>query len=1307
MPKKKASNRLKKIFDGVTPEETLALPKQSVKKTRPILEETPQLPVPSDLPKTKPLNSNNLPTSTKAERKTDPNKSKQLKPTSDRAENNTSVETITESVSEGGSILSFAFQAKEDNWSILRVVDEPTRQWTDDEQLLIKQVTDQLSLALENAYLFQDSQRRANEMTALAQIGREISSTLNTEAILQKISEHAHKLLQAASAAIYIPNEEITLLQPIATTGEEAQEIKDDPLTIGKGVIGSIAANRVGEIINNVNEDSRAITIKGTETTTIEHLMVMPILTQDTLRGVIAVWREGDEQEFVTTEFDFLSSLAQQAAVTIENARLFEEETRRSAELQAVSEISSALSTILNEQRLLEEFVYLTRKRFNLYHTHIFMLEEDKITLSVRACGWLEEEKKGTQDSHSININQQVSLVAKAARTHQTVIQNNVREDPTWLANPELPYVKSEMAVPVFSQEKLLGILNVHSERGQAFSDSDAAIMTTLATQIGAVIQNTRLFQQIRSSQSQLSEALKIARLGYSESDPKSALMTLTDELYALLETNSEKEGGYTHSFEHVLKVFVFPEDEPKARTAMRDAIASTDAAEIAAEIRFVTRSEKIIWVRTIYKAERDAAGNPIKVISSAQDITERKIAEDAIQRRNQYLATSAEISRIVTSTLDLDTIFARTVNLVAERFNLYHAAIFTTDETKFNASFREGTGMAGEAMKTGKFSVQVNDRNIIGSVIWNGEALVIDDVSADPRYKPNELLSETRSEAGIPLRIGNRTIGVLDIQSTQLSAFNENDLAVLQTLADQVAIAIDNARSYEISQQAVLEMRETDRVKSQFLANMSHELRTPLNSIIGFSRVILKGIDGPVTELQQQDLTAIYNSGQHLLALINDILDLSKIEAGKMELAFDDVNIVDLINGVLSTISGYTKDKPITIKKITPTDLPIIRADAIRLRQVMLNLLSNAAKFTDEGEIKVEAKIIVEQETGRQEVMVSVTDSGPGISPEDQKKLFQAFSQVDDSPTRKTGGTGLGLSISDRLVQMHGGRIGVNSAVGKGSTFFFTVPAPQVKEQKTDDDSGVKVILAIDDDEKVISLYERYLQPQGYQVVSVTDPAKAKEKAIQIKPFAITLDIMMPNIDGWQVLSELKADPATRDIPIVICSIIEDHKKGFSLGASDYLAKPILEEDLLDALDRLNADGSIKEVLVIDDDPNDLRLIGKMLNDQGRYKSILAEGGPQGWQMIQASPPQAVILDLFMPEMDGLSIIENMRSDDKLRDVPVIMITGADLSPEQRENMNKMGQVLLNKGSFTPNELLGTIERALHRIQKKKKATS
>jgi CheY-like chemotaxis protein/two-component sensor histidine kinase len=490
-----------------------------------------------------------------------------------------------------------------------------------------------------------------------------------------------------------------------------------------------------------------------------------------------------------------------------------------------------------------------------------------------------------------------------------------------------------------------------------------------------------------------------------------------------------------------------------------------------------------------------------------------------------------------------------------------------------------------------------------------------------------------------------------------------------------------------------IKDLREVDKLKSQFLANMSHELRTPLNSIIGFSRVILKGIDGPITDMQQQDLTAIYNSGQHLLGLINDVLDLARIEAGKMELNFEEVNLADMVQSVLSTAKGLVKEKPIQLVSNVLAGTATVRGDAMRIRQIFINLLSNAAKFTDEGAIKVEAQN-QKGPDGKTEVLIRVTDTGPGITAEDQEKLFKAFSQVDGSATRKSGGTGLGLSICANLVQLHGGRIGVTSEPGQGSTFWFTLP-PYL--QPLDEiPLGRKVVVAVDDDPKVISLYERYLAPQGYYVIPFIDAKGAKDRIIAIKPHAITLDVMMPNVDGWTLLSELKSDPATRDIPVIICSILEQADKGFNLGAADYLIKPILEEDLVHAIKRLDKKGQIRNILVIDDNADDRRLIEKILSAEGKYEISAVEGGRQGWEAIKANPPHAVILDLFMPDWDGFTLLEKLREDSALRDLPVLVISGGGLTQEQQKQLQDFGKRLLLKGSLKEGELISSIEHAL-----------
>lgn len=1312
---------------------------------------------------------------------------------------------LTTSISHSPGAMSLAFRKDEKSWATLRVSDDSTpRVWATEEQMLVKQVADQLSLALENANLFQEAQERNQQLSALNEIIVSASQSLNLEDVLENMLDKYTAIIGFDAALVALKNPDTGNLElRVSRNLPEKMESRFSK----QGMEGTLCETVYKEekVISFGNIGPEAPhEAKGLQPFGINTYLGIPLDVKGNTVGTLCAFRHtpGELEENVLI---LAQSVGHQIGTTIENARLFEETrksqqavTRSESELRALfsamndviivldkdgryiriaptnpsrlyrpademigktvkevlpadtaNTVMSAIKTALRTEETVkfEYSLEINRKEF-WFDATISKLSQEEVFLVAR---------DSTERKYSELIQQAITEISEAALTapdinsllqvihagvtrliparnfyialydersdwitfpYSTDERDSVRlpqklgKDLTshvlrtaqpLLATPEIyeKLIKAGeidaddthgidwLGIPLRSGTQRLGVMAVQSyDRDVRLNERDRETLTLIAGQASIAIERKR-------SQDELAKF----KLGL---DRSADAVFITNPNGAIIYANPGFEKVYGYKAEEVIG--------QNPRVIKSGLLGKQDYEEfwhtllskntVGGEITNKTKDGRLIPIAGTNSPILDETGNIIGFLAIHHDMTETKRAEEALKRQNEYLAAAAEIGRLVTSTLDLDTIFSRTVNLVSERFGYYHAAIFVVEETGFNAELREAAGEAGNEMKRRQHSLAVNEQSIVGKVSMTGEAFVVNNTALDPTHRPNPLLPDTRAEAAIPLRVGSRIIGALDIQSTSVGAFTPDDLAVLQILADQVAIAIDNARSYDLSQQAVQEMREVDRVKSQFLANMSHELRTPLNSIIGFSRVILKGIDGPVTDPQQQDLSAIYNSGQHLLGLINDVLDLAKIEAGKMELAFDEVNLIDIIASVMSTASGLVKDKPIKLVRNIKGELPPVRADAIRVRQILLNLFSNAAKFTEEGEITVSASV-ENGPAGQPEILISVTDTGPGISQEDQDKLFQAFSQVDASPTRKTGGSGLGLSISQQLVQLHGGRIGIHSSLGKGSTFYFTLPVYQ-EPTETNETTERKVVLAIDDDPQVIALYERYLQPRGYQVVALTDPSRAKARALELKPFAITLDIMMPGIDGWQVLGDLKNDPGTSDIPVVICSIIEQQERGFSLGAAEYLLKPILEDDLVAALDRLNADGSIQQVLIIDDDPNSLRLMEKLFENHTQYEVILAEGGPQGWKTIAERLPQAVILDLFMPDMDGFTILEKMRENAKLRDIPVVVVSGGDLSPSQQEQLTEFGQRLISKSSLNEKDLLGIVERALQRVASK-----
>ncbi|HXK41240.1 MAG TPA: GAF domain-containing protein [Anaerolineae bacterium] len=564
-----------------------------------------------------------------------------------------------------------------------------------------------------------------------------------------------------------------------------------------------------------------------------------------------------------------------------------------------------------------------------------------------------------------------------------------------------------------------------------------------------------------------------------------------------------------------------------------------------------------------------------------------------------------------------------------------------------------------------------------------------------------------------LPVLIRDEVLGVLVLgQQRGHPAIDENETAFLRNAAVNIGVALENAQLYQEAQETAEKLKEVDRLKSEFLANMSHELRTPLNSIIGFSRVILKGIDGPITDLQKTDLEAIYQSGRHLLELINDILDQSKIEAGKMEYTFEPTDLMEIIRGVMSTSIALVKDKPIELQQQLPETLPTIIADSRRIRQVLLNLMGNAAKFTEQGFISLSAWADEEW------VTIAVQDSGVGIPKERYSAVFTPFEQVDSSSSRRFGGTGLGLPVSKRFVEAHGGSIWFESEMGVGSTFYVKLPIagpPAEKPAEEEwpvraprlegEDSKGLLVLTVDDDAGVITLFRRYLSKQGYRVVGLTRGDRVVEEAKRLKPYAITLDILMPDRSGWEVIRDLKSDPLTRDIPVIVCSIIAERDKGLSMGVADYLVKPILEQDLLSALARLSHDPTKTHVLVVDDNPDDRHLLERILADAG-YTVTTASDGVEAIADLALSPPDLVVLDLMMPDVDGFAVLENMKARPETRDIPVIVVTAKELSADERADLTARVQALLQKGLFDQERLLGDVAAALARLGPARKDT-
>ncbi len=520
-----------------------------------------------------------------------------------------------------------------------------------------------------------------------------------------------------------------------------------------------------------------------------------------------------------------------------------------------------------------------------------------------------------------------------------------------------------------------------------------------------------------------------------------------------------------------------------------------------------------------------------------------------------------------------------------------------------------------------------------------------------------------------------------------QMVLENRDELADIAVAFNNIAHELLSARDQAL---------DANKAKSAFLANMSHELRTPLNAIIGYAELIEEEATDNGDDGYLNDLKKIQTQGRHLLALINDILDLSKVEAGRMDVYIEMVDIPKMVHDIQTAVMPLTQKNSNTLEIDCPPDVGQMRTDLTKTRQILLNLLSNSSKFTQAG--KVALTVRRELKDGADWLSFRVSDSGIGMTPEQLGRLFQEFAQADTSTTRKYGGTGLGLAISRRFAQMMGGDITVESTYGSGSSFTLALPAATSRidgaapGQSPAGIQNASTILVIDDDPTAREVLTRFLVREGYRVEQATDGTSGLEKARTLHPDVITLDVMMPGIDGWTVLSQLKADPTLADIPVIMTSMISEKNLGYTLGAAEYLVKPVDRDRLISILARYKSKTPFHALIVEDD--SDLReMVRRVLTKEG-ITVTEAENGRIGLRRVAEKKPDMIFLDLTMPVMNGFDFLTELRKGKTGATIPVVVMTAMDLSPELHNQLNGQVQSILLKGAYPGEALLAELHK-------------
>jgi signal transduction histidine kinase/CheY-like chemotaxis protein len=930
---------------------------------------------------------------------------------------------------------------------------------------------------------------------------------------------------------------------------------------------------------------------------------------------------------------------------------------------------------------------------------------------------------------------------------------------------------RSTLAVPMLRDGEPIGTISVGRLDPQPFTERQIELLKTFADQAVIAIENVRLFQELDARTRDLTRSVEeltalgeVSRAVSSTLDLETVLTTIVARAVEL----SGASGGSTYEYdEHAQELRL--RTTHRMQEELVDALravplrlgegAAGRAALTRAPVQVVdildereyqasrlrpilTRigyrsllavplllEQRIIGSLVVWRREpgrfaaevvnllQTFAGQSSLAIQNARlfrEIDEKSRELGSLSRNMEQLY---QLSTALQEPLSLDEQLARVLDAARQVVRLDRLHIWTLSAEGDGLALGAGAGLTEEEWRQVEgLSIPMTAAGALGAACRDGVPMLFSDerplpaaLRLRPPYSTIPAL-RTRNLLVIPMIARGRPVGVLSADNRDTRApIPPQTVDLLQTFAAQAAVAVENARLFQEIQQQGRELEVASRHKSQFLANMSHELRTPLNAIIGVTEMLLEDARELGQEEQVEPHERILRAGRHLLALINDILDLSKIEAGKMELSLESFAVAPLVEDVVTTIRPLAAKNGNQVLLDCPADVGAMRADPTRVRQALLNLASNASKFTERGVIRV--AVAREHDAARDWISMAVSDTGIGMSPDQMARLFEDFTQADASTTRKYGGTGLGLAISRRLCRLMGGDITVASAPGQGSTFTIRLPAgtdvpgagggrpagaPSLARPALVSTGGAPCpVLVIDDDPTVRDLMERFLLKEGFSVVTASGGIEGLRQARESRPAAITLDVMMPDLDGWTVLAALKGDPELAEIPVIVVTILDEKSRGYALGATDYMVKPIDRERLAGVLRTLCGGRPTPHVLVVEDDEA-IRAVIRQTLERAGFALTEAENGRVGLARVAERRPDVIVLDLVMPEMNGFEFLAALRSHEAWRTVPVVVLTALELGEEDRRRLNGEVERVLRKGACERDELLEEIRQAL-----------
>jgi PAS domain S-box-containing protein len=1184
---------------------------------------------------------------------------------------------------------------------------------TDHDLGLLSITAKQAAVAIENAQLYSLTEKRFQEriekLTVLQHISQELTANLEKGRALDLVLSECLRLTPATHGNIAMRNEatgDYQIALAHGYTSEEVDQLKTVRPESGIGVIAQVLKECTPQIVADKEQETRPVCIKP-ET---RSALVVPIFYEGVVVATINLYST-EVAAFDQDDLEFVQALSTQAAIVIGHARLYANLQRRVDNLAVINEVGRALNATLDPEALLNTIVETSAQLLDCDYATIFLLDSQDGGFAPRmSYGYGIERSKNLRFAHG------EGLVGSVAKTGRALIIPDTSADPRFLPGPV--EIGSMLMVPLATRDEVIGVLTAERKVKGGFDTTDQLLLSTLADQAIIAIENARLYEEISRAAQELEQKVeeRTAELAQAiqeltaERDHVEALYRITKDLGISLDLDrvliqalaliNEAVG-----VDHGSIMLLDPEsgnliyraalgrDKPLPRGGKM-----TDFRKGVGLAGWVLEHREPVITEDVAKDERWIVRPGQKRVSKSALAVPLVAGEDVL---GVLLLHHPQSGYFTKTHLKLVSAAASQVAASINNAELYH--MIRESAERMGGMLR---AQREEASKSRAILEGIADGAMVADARGN---VILLNAAAE------EILGMSREEiAGRPIHElsglygaeGDTWLALIKEWAQALPAEGEPTSFESQFKTEEKVVSVHMAPvlmgdeflgTVSVFRDITREVA-VDRMKSELISTVSHQLRTPMTSIKGYADLLYLETVGEINEAQRRFLSIIKSNADRLALLANDLLDISRIETGRIRLNVEFIHVSAIIHEIAASLRGEIEEKGLSLKLDIPESLLPIYGDRDRVTQILTNLIDNARHYTPAG-----GQITVSAQVRGNFLQVSVADTGIGIAPEDQEKIFDRFYRADSPLVQEVAGTGLGLSIAKSFVAMHGGEIWVESELGHGSTFSLTLPlaerGKELEEFPAPSPSPLsfassKRILVVEDEPDIAELIRYHLEGNGYRATTATRGEEALAKAHQEKPDLITLDILLPDMDGFEVLQRLKSDEETADIPVVILSIVPDRGDGFRLGAVDYVTKPIDEGRLLSAIGAILPKEDL--ILVVDDDRDTTRLVQEVLGRAG-FTVRTANNGFEALAVARWEQPGLILLDLKMPGLDGYEILKRLKRDRATQDIPVVVVTGSVTDEEvKRKKVLALGAAQFLTKPFVIDDFVEEIRRVL-----------